>query len=300
MATEDGCPICLKDWNQFDDSDLAIILPCLHAVCAPCLSRYHAECRKSFETDLGEYFTKFTCAICRARIRSNILYQAAQSLLADNLIESFAVLGKAFCLPKKVESNQLITPILIKNHFNVVATETALFNLVCLASAPESELDHDKKQDFYEAARRPVQALQSEIDQLTERLLNMQVGSNKFRKTTKDLDELKVTLRESQLNAAIDIYERVNSVNTSSSDIMAIDLHGLHVNEAKTILQNHVLPVLPVLKKVYLITGRGKHSKDGKSVLRESVKKYLLKEAGLALRCEEQIGNEGVLFLALL
>ncbi len=48
-----------------------------------------------------------------------------------------------------------------------------------------------------------------------------------------------------------------------------------------------------------LITGRGKHSKNGVSILKESVKKYLSEDVQLALRCEEQIGNEGALFVAL-
>ena len=102
---EDGCPVCLKEWNTFEQTDLAIVLPCLHAVCAPCLSRYRAECRKSFETDLGEYSTSFTCSICRERIRSNILYQAAQVILAENLVESIPEFKKALLLPKKVEAD---------------------------------------------------------------------------------------------------------------------------------------------------------------------------------------------------
>ena len=297
-ASSDGCPICLKEWNQFDETGLAIILPCLHAVCAPCLSRFRTECKKSFETDLGEFSTKFTCGICRERIRSNILYQAAQSLLAENLVESFSVLSKALRLPTKIGAHQLITPILIQNNFDIAATESALFNLVCLASAPDlGELDHAAKQDFYDTARRPVQTLQADIDQLTERLSHMSVGSGKFRKISKQIDELRASLRESRLNAAFDIYERVNSVQ-SSSDIMQIDLHGLHVAEAKSILQDYVLPVLPVLKRVFLITGRGKHSKDGKGALKEAISRFLLEKVELALRCEDQIGNEGALFVA--
>ena len=298
-VTSDGCPICLKEWDSFHETELAIILPCLHAVCAPCLSRYRAECKKSFETDLGEYSTKFTCAICRERIRSNILYQAAQSILEGNLVESFTVLGKALRLPKKIGANQLITPILLQNNFDVVATESALFNLVCLASAPEpDEFDHDAKQAFYETARRPVNALQADIEQLKEKLSHLQVGSGKFRKVSKQIDGLKATLRESRLNAAFDIYERVNSVSSSDSDIMSIDLHGLHVQEAKSILQDYVLPVLPVLKRVFLITGRGMHSKDGRGALKEAISKFLLNDVELPLRCEDQIGNEGALFVA--
>ena len=297
---DDSCPVCLKEWKNFLEADLAIVLPCLHAICAPCLSRYRAECKKTFETDLGEYSTKFTCAICRERIRSDILHQAAETLLAENIVESFQVLVKALELPKKIEINQIITPILIQNHFDVAATESALFNIACLASASEPDQhDHEKKQELYQTARRPVQALQADIDQLSERLFNMQVGSAKYRKTTDQIGNLTLKLRESQLNAANDIYERMNSVEQPSSDIMSIDLHGLHVSEAKSILRDYVLPVLPVLQKVYLITGRGKHSKSGQSVLKESIQKYLLKEVELKLRCEDKIGNEGVLFVAL-
>ena len=301
-TAEDGCPVCLKEWNTFDSLDLAIVLPCLHAICAPCLSRHRAECRKSFETDLGEFSTSFTCTICRERIRSNILYQAAQTLLAENLVESLSVLAESLPLPKKIEAGQLVTNILIQNHFDIMKTENALFNLICLSAVPEaSDLDHDKKQDIYQTARKPVRSLESDIDLLTEKLAGMQVGSNRYARVCKQIDDLKTKLHESRLNAAADIYERMNAVQKKESqvDIMSIDLHGLHVEEAKSILQDYVLPVLPVLKKVNLITGRGKHSDTNYSTLKESIKKFLSEEIETPLRCEERMDNQGVLFVAM-
>jgi DNA-nicking Smr family endonuclease len=71
-----------------------------------------------------------------------------------------------------------------------------------------------------------------------------------------------------------------------------------YTDEAKAILQDYVLPVLPVLKRVNLITGRGKHSQNGVSVLKESVKKFLCEDVGVPLRCEDRMDNEGVLFVS--
>ena len=58
--------------------------------------------------------------------------------------------------------------------------------------------------------------------------------------------------------------KQISYLNKRVNKKMSIDLHSLHVEEAKSILQDFILPVLPVLKKVNLITSRGKHSDTGK------------------------------------
>ena len=72
-----------------------------------------------------------------------------------------------------------------------------------------------------------------------------------------------------------------------------IDFHGLHVNEAKNIAIEYIKPILPVLKKIRIITGRGAHSKNGQGKLNEAIKKFFLEE--LNIKCKNVFGNEGAL-----
>jgi DNA-nicking Smr family endonuclease len=53
---------------------------------------------------------------------------------------------------------------------------------------------------------------------------------------------------------------------------MRIDLHALHVDEAKSMLTEYIFPALPVVKRVIVITGRGANSKGGKAVLKDEIK----------------------------
>ncbi len=60
-------------------------------------------------------------------------------------------------------------------------------------------------------------------------------------------------LRAARANAMRDIFEQMNSVggmgSANETDSLQLDLHGLHVEEAKSILQEFVFPILPALKR---------------------------------------------------
>ena len=45
--------------------------------------------------------------------------------------------------------------------------------------------------------------------------------------------------------------------------------HGLHANEMRRKFKEHVIPILPVVKKVMEITGRGLHSSGKESKLKK-------------------------------
>jgi DNA-nicking Smr family endonuclease len=71
-----------------------------------------------------------------------------------------------------------------------------------------------------------------------------------------------------------------------------LDFHGLYVNEAKKIIDADVLPVLPVLKKIVLITGRGAHNPKQEAKLKSALKEYF---ASVKIRCEEMSENQGAI-----
>jgi hypothetical protein len=52
---------------------------------------------------------------------------------------------------------------------------------------------------------------------------------------------------------------------------MRVDLHALHVDEAKTMLAEIVFSTLDVVKRMIVITGHGSYSKGGKSALKDEI-----------------------------
>ena len=94
-------------------------------------------------------------------------------------------------------------------------------------------------------------------------------------------------------NAARDIYERVNSRAGSNCE-GCVDLHGLHVDEAKEVVTEYVMPVLKVMDRIMVVTRRGLHSSVGTSQLRKHVREYF---ASLNVRCDDVAGNEGAFYV---
>ena len=98
-----------------------------------------------------------------------------------------------------------------------------------------------------------------------EILLINDTESSEWKNKKKRLQELNKRLNEARKNAANDIFERMNSGGNMGAlieeedvqiqGLVHVDLHGLHVKEAKERVNEYVLPILPALKKVILITG---------------------------------------------
>ena len=116
----------------------------------------------------------------------------------------------------------------------------------------------------------------------------------------KKIKEVGQNLKIAIQKSSKDIFERVNSkeknfIQVDGKMIFSVDLHGLHSNEARSIVDEHVLPVLDTLGQIMIITGRGIHSKKrGKSILKENVKKYFVE---LKIRIEDITGNDGAFFI---
>jgi len=118
-----------------------------------------------------------------------------------------------------------------------------------------------------------------------------------------ELRNVRSKLNLARQNAANDIFERMNSCGkmgvilednyqTENESDVFVDLHGLHVNEAKLKLSEHILPLLKDLKKITLITGHGVHSNNGESILKKAIATYLNEKK---IRCEDDLNNKGAL-----
>jgi len=164
---------------------------------------------------------------------------------------------------------------------------------------PDEDLNPEEKQRFYEEARTPVKRLRNEILELRENLLFTDTESDEGNKMSKQLQDLNKKLQSAIQNASKDIFERVNSkgknlLKVNGKEVFSVDLHGLHINEAKLIANEYILPVLEVARQIMVITGRGAHNQSGLSVLKNSMKEYF---ESLNLRCENVPKNNGALFV---
>ena len=296
-SNDDGCPICLTRWCDFIDPTIAGILPCNHAVCIECLAHEFKSCNdKSIpEKDRRE----FCCFLCRTKLSNDTLKLIAKSFINNNLINT--IKECRFKLPfSKEEYDELVVSLLLENNkFDVCKVEFSLLNMISLIDTnPEKELSSDDKELFYQQAREPVKKLISQYNELRfsiDYLINTQ--SEEFRNKKKKLKELRSKIEIASKNAANDIFERINSkMDTNNiNKIYCVDLHGLHNDEnTREILKEHVLPILSVVKKIMIITGKGLHNQSGKSVLKQAVQEYL---TTLNYKIENVIGNDGAFYV---
>ena len=106
---------------------------------------------------------------------------------------------------------------------------------------PDEQFNAEKKQEFYVEARAPVKRLHNEMLEIRAYLLSLSTDSDEAKEMRQRLKEIRKQLQVSIQNASHDIFERINSrgdcvVRIDDREIFSIDLHGLHINEAKTVL----------------------------------------------------------------
>jgi DNA-nicking Smr family endonuclease len=155
----------------------------------------------------------------------------------------------------------------------------------------------EQKNEYNQLAYAPVKRLQDEYDTLKEDVNRTTVRfDSKWLAKKQQMSYLKKQIMAARENAHNDIYERMNSVGSLgisfSDQSTTVDLHGLSVEAAKRFIDDPILQVLPVLKKITVITGRGLHSENGECVLKMAVESYL-KE--LKVEWEDVKGNEGAI-----
>ena len=173
------------------------------------------------------------------------------------------------------------------------------------------KLSWEQKQQIYVDARRPVYRLKERIKELQFQRHRI---NNRGRFTGLDrefrmliehqLSELEKTLSDVKRDAADHIYNLMNSIghmgfqNAASSlgihGEASIDMHALHVDEAIFKIKERIIPVLPNIKNLLLITGRGKHSTKNNTnpPLRTGIQRYLKDQPNISW---ERTENDGVI-----
>lgn len=268
----DVCPVCLLRFKVEMAGVYTTVLPCGHAHCITCVANLKKMSDKS-----GNH-TDFPCSICRAPAKSNVLRRLSEQLVAkvDSLRRSVHELP----LPALEQSN-VAHSLLFRHSYCIEAAEDSIrdmiFDQVRDLLWQSEDLTHEQKNNIYVDARRPVQVMRNELKQLIAKRNRIFDYESKERVTVdakiKDTEE---RLSVAQHAASQDIFQRINRSGSmgrqsSDSDEICIDFHGLHVNEAVAKFEGDVLAVLPALRKIRVITGRGKHSEGGSSAIKNKL-----------------------------
>lgn len=167
------------------------------------------------------------------------------------------------------------------------------------------DLDHDKKREHFADARRPEQILRTELSNLWEQLRSItDRRSEEYRVCRLQIDEVEAQLHQARKNAAEDIYNRNNSAErmgrVGADGRLTVDYHGLYVRDAIDAYETMVVPVLPVQTRVAIITGKGLHSKGGRSALRDGLMEHIRRSAQYQekkIECRVCPKNEGRLLV---
>ena len=304
-SEQDYCPSCQTQWNHFIEPCYAVVLPCLHAMCCTCLIKFQNGCKQTFETEIDDNVqVTFVCPLCREKLNANLSFEMAKVMIAkEDAIPTYDVFMRTVHFEDSRAADTMILHLLEQYEFQLSLVGDVLFNMIGLLVnddiANQVELIHDEKQDIYETARAPVRVLEDEIKKVQNRYNAHWKATNqekrKFLQTIKCFKKRLVKARE---NAANDIYERMNASGNmgtlSGNTLLKIDIHGLHVEEAKSQITEYVLPVLHVVSKVIVITGRGRHGASGASILKPAMEDFL---HSVNINFKDVPGNDGAIWI---
>lgn len=81
-------------------------------------------------------------------------------------------------------------------------------------------------------------------------------------------------MRKAHREAAQVLYEERNKDSSSSQEVY-VDLHGLHPEEAVDYLEHALIEHQNSSRPVYAITGTGHHSKNGKDKVGKAIRSWL-------------------------
>ena len=145
-------------------------------------------------------------------------------------------------------------------------------------------------------AKAPVLKLEEDLEQVQKEIDTfVDIFCEAYQEKIKERKQIEKNLKQARINASNDIFERLNSrgnmgVLNEEDNTVSFDFHFQHVNEAKTKLDDLVLPVVSVFSQVYLVTGYGVHSEKKQAILKHSIKKYVMSKKFI---CENDPTNKG-------
>jgi DNA-nicking Smr family endonuclease len=231
----------------------------------------------------------------------------SDNIVKKRLVESLELLAADLPLDSN-HRDSFLSSLLWQHDFDIFRVQEILFNMIGMVES-NIKLSSTDKQEMYRTARAPVDALRQEYRNAKNKLDSLwNTKTEEYIVLLQEVESLRLKLQQVQDNAARDLFERMNSLGgdkgvENKENDLELDFHGLHVNEAKKIFEELVPPILPVLRKVVLVTGRGAHSGSGTSVLKQELKKFVTQvlqdKYGLIASCQEMRSNAGCLLVIL-
>ena len=71
------------------------------------------------------------------------------------------------------------------------------------------------------------------------------------------------------------LIDNVDSASGLTARTLQLDYHSLRRRDALRKFDELVVPILPVIGNIHIITGKGKHSPGGVAVIREALKDHI-------------------------
>eukprot|EP01135_Chromosphaera_perkinsii_P009475 Nk52_evm18s1763 gene=Nk52_evmTU18s1763 len=288
----DSCICCYEIWSHFPKSVLAAVFPCGHLMCTICLLKFD----KAQEA--------LACHLCRSELPSDIVDKLCGSLVDQQLSKQCKLLSssKSRLFGSKELTRQYLVGLVRSTKLNCDKVCDIVYELIASSQYGETvDMTHEQKQEIYTVAQAPILKLKEEKESLRRRKNQLektnQLGTRKYEMLIDRYTAVCDKLQSAYNCAADDIFERINSGsrsmgrstfnstarNSSANEknngdedtILQIDLHGLSPGQAVRKLNELVKPILPVVQKVLIVTGKGLHSAaSGTSVLKEAVLRY--------------------------
>jgi DNA-nicking Smr family endonuclease len=174
-----------------------------------------------------------------------------------------------------IEKDSIIR-IAIQNRLDVRQIKRVLSNILdCYTCPAVKSLTTEDKESIYRLSRNKLEKMYgklNELKQISEKIEKTS-ANKKFRSKIKKLNSEIVAERS---KSAREVFTRMNSAGdmgfVGQDGVVTIDLHGLHVDEAQSILEEFVIPLMSNLRNMRIVTGVGKHSKGGFGVLKWKIK----------------------------
>ncbi|CAB9529649.1 expressed unknown protein [Seminavis robusta] len=279
---QDECPICLHCFDEDLADTYCAVLNCKHAYCVPCL--------KKIEAHAG--VVNFPCPTCRVAQKTDL--SQLHYLLYP------VVVGDRMNILKEVSTEDKIDmfkSLLHANSYQKGKVDEALEDMLVgsvVPLLPPSAMENGKdfspeeKQAIYMETRRPIQKIRHELAQARKRLQKAQ-NADMYTQTKQEVEDLKKRLIEATKNAREDAYNQINSrgnMGIIDDRNLKIDFHTLHRDDSVQKLKELVVPMLPALGEINIITGWGKHSSTGVGVLQQALKDHIDKKHSDSMRWE--------------
>jgi len=198
---------------------------------------------------------------------------------------------------------EVFRSLFVKHAMDLDEVSEALDNLLYLNNCGSlwqcKDLTQNEKEEVYSDARRPVEKLEKEFKKTQQQLVDMiRTDTVEYTALQKRQEDVRERLQHAKENASAEIYSQMNKAGSmgkviNSEGEIQLDFHGLGVKEAKDKIDQMVLPVLPVVNSLIIITGRGLHSSNKTSVLKIALRKYLTQKYHETLEHEVLKENKG-------